>query len=98
MSIDAHVTCCTGQRLAFAIRYVLLCFRISVLLGHTEVDDMNDIGGLAVGATDEEVVRLDVTVYHVLLVDRLDSRELETTLVCESTKYAKRNAPSAWPP
>jgi len=49
---------------------------ISVLLGHSEIDDVNGVGSLRSRSTDEEVVRLDVSVDEVLLVDGLDSGEL----------------------
>ena len=54
---------------------MLLGFRITVLLGHAEVDHMDDILALAVRSANEEVVGLDVAVYEVLLVDCLDSRQ-----------------------
>lgn len=44
MCVDAHVSRCATQTLALSVRYVLLRFRISILLGHTEIDDMNDCG------------------------------------------------------
>lgn len=75
MGVDTHVTCCARQRFAFAIGDVLLRFGVSVLLGHTKVDDMDDIGDLGIRATDEEVVRFDVAVDHVFLVDRLHPRQ-----------------------
>ena len=55
---------------------MLLGFGIPILLGHSEVDDVDNIGGLGVRATDEEVIGLYVTVDQILLVDCLNSREL----------------------
>lgn len=50
---------------------MLLGLGVTVLLGHTEVDDVDNVRVLAVGTTNEEVVRLDITVDEVLLVDGL---------------------------
>ena len=43
MSVDAHVPCRPAQALSFAIRYMLFGFRIAVLLGHAEIDHVNDL-------------------------------------------------------
>jgi hypothetical protein len=56
---------------------MLFCFGISVLLGHAEVDYVDDVGGLCAWFADEEVVGFDVSVDEVLFVDGLDSRELD---------------------
>lgn len=52
---------------------MLLCFRVSVLFGHSEINDMNDIGGFSTGTTNEEVVGFDVSVDQVTVMDGLDS-------------------------
>ena len=52
---------------------MLLGLWVSVLFGHSEIDDMNDIGGFGTRASDEEVVGLDVSVDQVAVVDRLHS-------------------------
>lgn len=39
--VDTHVPCSTAQTLALSIRNVLLGLGISVLLGHTEVNNMD---------------------------------------------------------
>ena len=39
-------------------------------------NDVNGVRGLRAGDTNQEVVRLDVTVYEVLVVDRLHARKL----------------------
>jgi hypothetical protein len=78
MSVDTHVTSGTGQRLALPVRDVLLRLGITVLLGHTEVDNVDHVGALGAWATNEEVVGLDVPVDEVLLVDGLNSRQLKT--------------------
>ena len=51
-----------------------LRFGISVLLGHTEVDDVDHVLALGTWSPNQEVVGLDVSVDQVLLVDCLDSR------------------------
>jgi len=60
---------------------VLLGLRIPILLGHAKVDNVDDIGGFGARAPNEEIVRLDVSVDQVLLVDRLNPGELQGTLV-----------------
>jgi len=71
MGVDAHVSCGTGKRLPLAVRNVLLGLRVTVLLGHAEVNNVNNVGSFAVGPSDQEVVRLDIAVDEVLLVDGL---------------------------
>lgn len=73
MRVDTHVTSCSGQALAFPIGDVLLRLRVAVLLGHTEINDMNDIGSLRARAADKEVVRLNIPVDEILLVNGLHS-------------------------
>lgn len=87
MGVDAHVTGCSRQGLALAVGNVLLGLRIAVLLSHAEIDDMDDIGGLGAGPTDEEIVGLDIAVYEVLLVDCLDAGELLPLLEHDDRKY-----------
>lgn len=71
---------------------MLLGFGIPVLLGHTEIDDVDHIGGLRARATDEEVVGLDITVDEVLLVNGLDARELQSqALVARPTSGSPIN-------
>ena len=41
VSVDAHVSRGATQTLAFAIRYVLLRLWVAVLLGHSEIHDVN---------------------------------------------------------
>lgn len=52
---------------------MLFGFGIPILLCHSEIDDVNDIGGFRVGATDEEVVGFDVTIDEIFLMDSLYS-------------------------
>ena len=49
---------------------------IAILLGHAEVDDVDDIGGFGAGAADEEVVGFDVSINEVFLVNGLDAGKL----------------------
>lgn len=71
MGVDAHVSCGTRERLPLSVWNVLLGLGVTVLLSHAEVDDVDNVRVLAVGTTNEEVVRLDITVDEVLLVDGL---------------------------
>jgi hypothetical protein len=76
MRVDTHVPSGTRQRLAFPVGDVLLRLGVTVLLGHAKVDNVDDVGALGTGAANKEVVGLDVPVDEVLLMDRLDSRQL----------------------
>lgn len=73
MGVDAHVTSGTRKRFPFPVWNMLLRLGVTVLLGHTKVDNVDNVGALRAGATDEEVVGLDVPVDEVLLVDGLHS-------------------------
>jgi hypothetical protein len=76
MGVDAHVTRGSRKRLAFPIRNVLLRLGIAVLLSHTEVDNVDNVGALGAWTSNEEVVGLDVSVDEVLLVDGLHPGQL----------------------
>lgn len=76
MRIDTHIARRTRQALSFSIRDMLLCFRISILLGHSEVDDMNYIRSFCAWSTDEEIIRLDISIDKILFVDGLYACEL----------------------
>ena len=78
MGVDTHVTRCTGKRLALPVRDVLLRLGVTVLLGHTEVHDVNNISTLRAWPANEEVIRLDIAVNEVLLMDGLNPRQLYT--------------------
>lgn len=73
MGIDRHVSCCSAQTLSLSVWDMLLGLWVSILFGHSEIDDMDDIGGFGTGASDKEVVGLDVSVDQVAVVDRLHS-------------------------
>lgn len=72
--VDRGVASGARQVLALAERNVL-AVRVFVALRETEVDDVN-IVLVRVGAANEEVVRLDVSVDDALLVDLLDALDL----------------------
>ena len=55
---------------------MLLRLRITILLSHAKVDNVDDVGTLRTGATNQEIVRLDVSVDEVLLVDGLHPGKL----------------------
>ena len=88
MGVDAHVTRCARQRLAFPVRNVLLRLWITVLFGHAKIDDVDDISGLRLWTANKEVVGLDIAVDQVLLVDSLDTGQLHKVLRQQSS--AKR--------
>lgn len=55
---------------------MLFSFRVSILLCHAEVDHMNDVSSLGTRPTDQEIVRFDIAIDEIFLVNRLDSRKL----------------------
>lgn len=73
MSVDTHIACSTGKRFAFSIRNVLFRLRVTVLLCHAKVNDVNNVGTLGTRPANEEVIWLDVSVNQVLLMDGLYS-------------------------
>ena len=77
MGVDAHVPGGSRERLALPVGDVLLRLGVAVLLGHAEVDNVDDICRLGAGPADQEVVGLDVAVDQVLFVNRLDTRQLQ---------------------
>jgi hypothetical protein len=97
MGVDTHVTRSTGERLALPVRNVLLCLGVTVLLGHTKVHDVNYISALGAWSADEEVVRLDVAVDEVLLVNGLYSRQLYLVSI-RTTQQRRAHKPFAWRP
>jgi len=54
---------------------VLLGLRVAVLLGHAEIDHVNDVGGFGSGTSDQEVIGLDIAVDEILLMNSLHSRK-----------------------
>ena len=60
VSVDAGIACSTSQVLVLTIWNMEMGLRVTVLLGQTEIDDIDLVASLS--DTHEEVVRLDVTV------------------------------------
>ena len=77
MGVDAHVSGGARERLTFPVGNMLLGLGVAVLLRHAKVDNVDNVGALGARATDQEIVRLDITIDEILLVDGLNSRQLE---------------------
>ena len=71
MSVDACVPSRSCQVLVLAVRDVEVSFRVSILLGQTEIDHIDLIASLT--NAHEEVVWLDVSVDEGLCVDVFDT-------------------------
>ena len=71
MRVDAHVTCGACQTLVFPIRDVLVRLWIDVLLRQAKVDDVDGLLSFVRLPPNQEVLRLDIAVDQVLLVDVL---------------------------
>ena len=69
MGVDGGVTSGTSQVLVLSVRDVEVGLGVPVLLGETEIDNVDLVATLA--DAHEEVVRLDITVDEVLLVNGL---------------------------
>lgn len=76
MRVDAHVPCGAAEALALAVGDVLFRLWITVLFRHAEVNDMDKVRVFRARAADEKVVRLDVSVDEVTVLDRLHTRNL----------------------
>lgn len=72
MGVDRSVTSSTRQVLVLSVRDVEVGLGVPVLLGQTEIDNVDLVAALA--NTHQEVVRLDITVDKGLGVDVLDTR------------------------
>ncbi len=77
MGVDAHVPGGSRERLAFPVGDVLLRLGVTVLLRHTKIDNVDDVGSLGARSSDQEIVGLDISVDEVLLVDGLHARQLQ---------------------
>lgn len=53
---------------------------VPVLLRHSKVNNVNNVGCFSVWSTNQEIIGLDVPVDEVLFVDRLNSRQLNRML------------------
>lgn len=73
MGVDAGIAGGTSQVLVLSVRNVEVSLGITVLLGQTEIDNVDLVAALA--NAHEEVVRLDVTVDERLGVDVLNARD-----------------------
>lgn len=73
MGIDRGISCGTGQVLVLSVGDVEMGLWVSILLGQTEIDDIDLIASLA--DAHQEVVWFDVTVNEGFGVDVLDSRD-----------------------
>ena len=71
VGVDAHVPRGAGQAFVLPVWNVFVGVGVDVLLGQAEVDDVDDFVLLGRGATDQEVLRLDVSVDQMLGVDVL---------------------------
>ena len=70
--INTHVTSSTTQTFSFSVGNMLLRFWVTVLLGHTKIHKVNHV--LPVGtSSNQEIVRLNISVNQVTIVDRLHS-------------------------
>lgn len=56
---------------------MLLGLWVTVLFGHAKINNVNDIGGFTSGSSNQEVVWFDISVDQVLLMNSLDSGELD---------------------
>lgn len=75
MRVDRSVTSCSSQVLVLAVWDVQVGLGIAILLGKTEIDDVDLIATLS--NTHEEVVGFDVTMDEVARVDVLDTGDLK---------------------
>ena len=71
MGIDASIASSAGKILVFAVRYVEVSLGVTILLGQTEVDDIDLIASLT--DAHEKVVGLDVTMDEGLCVYIFDA-------------------------
>jgi hypothetical protein len=71
VGVDGGITGCAGQVLVLPVRDVEVGLRVTVLLGQTEIDNVDLVTTLA--DAHEEVVGLDITVDEGLGVDVLDA-------------------------
>lgn len=74
MGVNRGVPSRTSEVLSIAVGDVLSCLGITETLGQTEVDDVHVV--LFLANTNEEVVRLDVSVQEVTRVHELNSLQL----------------------
>jgi len=85
VGVDRSITSSTGQVLVLTVWDVEVSLWVTVLLGQTEIDNIDLVATLA--DTHEEVVRLDITVDEGLGVDVLDAGD---ELVCQQKNGLQR--------
>lgn len=71
MSVDASVASSTSQVLVLTVWDVKMGFRVTILLGETEIDHIDLVPALS--NAHQEIVWLDVTVNKRFGVDVLDA-------------------------
>ena len=76
MCVDAGVSSGTGQVLVLSVRDVQVRLGISVLLGESEIDDVDLISSLS--DSHQEIVGLDISVNEVSRVNVFDSGDLSS--------------------
>lgn len=73
MSVDGSITGSSSQVLVLTVWDMEVSLRVAILLGQTEINDIDLVTTLA--DAHEEVIRLDITVDEGLRMDVLDSRD-----------------------
>jgi hypothetical protein len=68
---------------------VLLSFGITVILRHSKVNDVYHIGRFGPWSADEEIVWFDISVDQILLVNRLNPRQLEEELMTKGSDASR---------
>jgi hypothetical protein len=74
MCIDTGISCSTSQILVLSVGDVLMSLGVSVFLGQTEIDHIDNMRLLA--QSDQKVVRLDISVDVVLAMHIFNSGNL----------------------
>lgn len=80
MRVDAHVPRGTAEALALAVRNMLFRLRITVLFRHTEIDDVDEVRVARPRPPDEEVIRFDIAVDEVSVMNSLHARNLHAMI------------------
>lgn len=70
MRVHRSVACCTSQLFFVFVGYVLTSFGVPVALCQSEINHMHYIllSPLGLGMPHQEIVRLDVPMYKVIIV------------------------------
>lgn len=66
MSIDAHVASSPCKAFVFTVRDVFSSHRVNILLGKAKVNDMDDAVFFVRVSADEEILRLNISIYEIL--------------------------------